>query len=279
VTPLFIPSPAVSVWHLGPIPIRAYALCILAGIALAWYLIRRRWARLAGDTEKLENVLLGTVVCGIIGARLYYVLVEYPELFFGRRGTWYHMFYVWQGGLGIWGGLAVGALAAYLLCRHYNFRFSVLADCLAPAVPLAQALGRVGNYFNQELYGLPTDLPWGLEIDAAHRVAGYASFATFHPTFLYEALFNIALAAFLVVVVERRWQWGRGKLFATWIVGYAIGRFCLEFVRIDPAKEFLGLRIHAWASLVLGLAALIVLLRLRVTRPGPNYPDAAARTW
>ncbi|MDR0990888.1 MAG: prolipoprotein diacylglyceryl transferase, partial [Propionibacteriaceae bacterium] len=199
--PLFIPSPAQAVWHLGPVPIRAYALCVLAGIILAWFIVRYRWRRLGGNVEKLENLLLVTAVSGIVGARLYYILIEWPR-YFGPDGVWYQAFFIWQGGLGIWGGVVGGGLAAFLMARHYRFNFPALADCFAVALPLAQAIGRFGNYFNQELYGRPTDLPWGLLIDPAHRVAGYYNDATFHPTFLYEALWNIALAAFLLFVVE-----------------------------------------------------------------------------
>jgi len=276
VIPLFIPSPPQNVWHLGPVPIRAYALCVLAGIVVAWLVARRRWRRLGGDVEKLENLLLVTVVCGVVGARLYYVLIEWGR-FFGPGGVWYHIFFVWQGGLGIWGGLSVGALTVGLMARHYRFRLAVLLDCIAPGLPLAQALGRFGNYFNQELYGRPTTLPWGLEIDPAHRVAGYVGQATFHPTFLYESAWNVVLAAVLLLVVERRLAWGRGKLFATYVVGYALGRFTVESFRIDPVKVFGPLRINAWVTLVLGLCGLGLLLWLVKRRPGPNRPgDAAA---
>ncbi|MDR1265393.1 MAG: prolipoprotein diacylglyceryl transferase [Propionibacteriaceae bacterium] len=274
-TELFLPSPSQGVWHIGPIPIRAYALCVLGGIVIAWFLVRRRWRALGGDVERLENLLLVTVVCGILGARLYYVLIEWDR-FFGPGQTWYHIFYLWQGGLGIWGGVAVGALAAFLMARRQGLSFAVLADCFAPALPLAQAVGRFGNYFNQELYGRPTDLPWGLEIDPAHRVSGYTGVATFHPTFLYESLWDVALAVVLLLVVERRLHWGRGKLLASYVVGYALGRFVVESFRIDPVKVIGPLRINAWVTLALGLAGLAALLWLLRHRPGPNPPDAAS---
>ncbi|MDR1512628.1 MAG: prolipoprotein diacylglyceryl transferase [Propionibacteriaceae bacterium] len=272
--PLFIPSPSQGVWHIGLVPIRAYALCVLAGILVAWLITKRRWVRLGGDGEKMETLLLVTVVCGILGARLYYVLIEWGR-FFGPQGTWYHAFFVWQGGLGIWGGLAVGTLTALLMARLYGFNASVLLDCFAPALPLAQALGRFGNYFNQELYGAPTTLPWGLEIDPVHRVAGYGQYATFHPTFLYEALWDLALAAFLLFFVERKLKWGRGKLMATYVVGYAVGRFLVESLRIDPVKVIGPFRVNAWVTLVLGLIALVGLIVLLKTRPGANEPGSA----
>jgi prolipoprotein diacylglyceryl transferase len=274
-TELFIPSPAQGVWHLGPIPIRAYALSVLAGIVLAWFVTRARWRARGGDVVKLENLMLGTIVCGIVGARLYFVLIEWPR-YFGPDGTWYHMFFIWNGGLGILGGVTVGALGAFLLARHYGFRFSVLADCIAPALPLAQAIGRFGNWWNQELYGRPTTLPWGLEIDMRHRVDGYEGYATFHPTFLYEMTWDLAVAAFLVFVGERRLRLGRGKLFASYLVCYAIGRLVVESFRIDPVHEIAGLRINSWATIAFGLAGVIWLVWLLKNRPGPNGPNSAA---
>jgi prolipoprotein diacylglyceryl transferase len=256
------------------VPIRAYALCILVGILVAWFVIRRRWQARGGDTEKLENLLLGTIVAGILGARLYFVLIEWPR-YFGSHGTWYHIFYVWEGGLGIWGGVTIGTLTAFLLARHYHFRFLVVADCIAPALPLAQAIGRLGNWWNQELYGRPTTLPWGLEIDLAHRVAGYQGYATFHPTFLYEMVWDLAVVAFLLFVLERRWHFGRGKLFASYVVCYAVGRFIIESFRIDPVHSLGGLRVNSWVTLVGGLAGLAWLIWLFRHRPGADGPDSA----
>ncbi|MDR1450475.1 MAG: prolipoprotein diacylglyceryl transferase [Propionibacteriaceae bacterium] len=273
--PLFLPSPSQGVWHLGPVPIRAYALCVLAGVVAAWFATRTRWRARGGDTEKLENLLLVTIIAGICGARLYFVLIEWPR-FFGPDGTWFHVFYIWEGGLGIWGGVSVGALAAFLMARFYRFRFSVLADCIAPALPLAQAVGRLGNWWNQELYGRPTTLPWGIEIDPAHRVAGYGAYETFHPTFLYEMVWDLATAAFLLFVGERRLKLGRGKLFAAYVVCYAAGRFVVESFRIDPVHVYGSLRVNAWVTLVFGLAGLAALIWFVVKRPGGNGPAAAA---
>jgi prolipoprotein diacylglyceryl transferase len=275
VTPLFIPSPEQGVWHLGPVPIRAYALCVIAGMALAWFTTRARWRARGGDVEHLEVVMFAAIAAGLVGARLYYVLIEWPR-FFGPGGVWYHVFYVWQGGLGIWGGITVGVLTAFVAARRLKLDFAVLADCAAPALPLAQAVGRFGNWWNQELYGRPTTLPWALEIDPRHRVAGYQAYATFHPTFLYEVLWNLAVAAVLVFVGERRFKLGRGKLFAAYIVCYAAGRLTVESFRIDPVSVYGGWRINSWVTLGLGLAGLAALLWLWRRRPGSNGPDAAA---
>jgi prolipoprotein diacylglyceryl transferase len=273
---LSIPSPSQSVWHLGPLPLRAYAFCVLGGIILAWFVSRRRWTKLGGDADQFENLLLVTIICGILGARLYYIVIEWRQ-FFGPGATWYHIFYVWQGGLGIMGGLVVGAVVAWVMSRRYGFRLPVVLDCIAPAIPFAQAIGRFGNYFNQELYGRPTDLPWGLEIDLAHRVAGYEGYATFHPTFLYEALWNVALGLVLWLVVEKRLHWGKGKLFATYLVGYAVGRLLVESCRIDPVDSIGPLRVNSWSAIGLGVAGLVWLVYLLLRRPGPNLPGELTR--
>jgi prolipoprotein diacylglyceryl transferase len=270
---LTIPSPAQAVWQLGPIPLRAYAVCVLTGIIVAAIGTWRRWRARGGDTERLESLLLVTVVAGIIGARLYFVIIEWPR-YFGPNGVWYHVFFVWQGGLGIMGGVAIGALAAWLMCRHYQLRFLVLADCIAVMLPVAQAIGRLGNYWNQELYGQPTDLSWGLEIDLAHRVPGFESYATFHPTFLYEMIWNLSLAA-LLWLLERGINLGRGKVFAIYLIGYAFGRFVIESFRIDPVEVIAGLRVNSWVALAVGLIGLVWLTYLIFRHPGGNGPTSA----
>jgi len=268
--PLFLPSPSQGAWYIGPIPIRGYALSILTGIIVAFLIARRRWRRLGEDTNQLENIGLVAVIAGIVGARIYWIIIEWRR-YFGPDGTWYRMFYVWEGGLGIWGAITAGFLTAWLLCRHYKIPFLRLADVVAPAFLIAQGIGRLGNWWNQELYGLPTTLPWGLEIDLAHRVAGYEQYATFHPTFLYEMLWNFAGAAVLLLV-EKRFRLGRGKLFALYIAVYATGRFLIEFLRIDPVQIVWGLRINSWPTLIGGIFGIALFVWLLRHRPGPNLP-------
>jgi prolipoprotein diacylglyceryl transferase len=266
VTPLFIPSPSVGVWYLGPIPIRAYALSIIAGIVLGWWITGRRWRARGGTQETLDGILIWAVLAGIVGARIYHVITD-AELYFGPGRTWYRMFYIWEGGLGIWGAVAGGALVAWWCCRKAHVRFAALADVVAPGLLVAQAVGRIGNYFNQELYGGPTTLPWGLEIDAAHRLLGYEQYATYHPTFLYELLWCLVGAAVLVLV-ERLFRLGRGKLFAAYIVWYTLGRFWIEGLRIDPANRFGGFRLNSYTSLIVFVAGVALLVALVITRPG-----------
>ncbi|MBI4901566.1 MAG: prolipoprotein diacylglyceryl transferase [Actinobacteria bacterium] len=267
-TPLFIPSPPVGVWYVGPVPIRAYALSIITGIILAWWLSGRRWRARGGTQETLDGILVWTVLAGIIGARIYHVATD-PELYFGPGRTWYRMFYIWEGGLGIWGAVAGGALVAWWRCRRAHVSFAALADVIAPGLLIAQAVGRIGNYFNQELYGRPTTLPWGLEIDMAHRMSGYEQYATYHPTFLYELVWCLAGAGILLLV-ERWFHLGRGKLFAAYIIWYTAGRFWVEGLRIDTANTFGGLRLNSYTSLVVFVAGVVLLVVLLVTRPGPS---------
>ncbi len=265
-TPLFIPSPPVGVWYLGPILIRAYALSIITGIILGWWITGRRWRARGGTQETLDGILIWAVLAGIVGARIYHVITD-NELYFGPGRTWYRMFYIWEGGLGIWGAVAGGALAAWWGCRRAHVSFSSLADVVAPGLLVAQAAGRIGNYFNQELYGGPTTLPWGLEIDPAHRISGYEQYATYHPTFLYELLWCLVGAAVLVLV-ERRLRLGRGKLFAAYIVWYTLGRFWVEGLRIDPANRFDGFRLNSYTSLIVFVGGVILLVALLIRRPG-----------
>ncbi|HEY8663465.1 MAG TPA: prolipoprotein diacylglyceryl transferase [Propionibacteriaceae bacterium] len=265
-TSLFIPSPSVGVWYLGPIPIRAYALSIIAGIVLGWWITGRRWRARGGTQETLDGILIWAVLAGIVGARIYHVITD-AELYFGPGRTWYRMFYIWEGGLGIWGAVAGGALAAWWGCRRAHVSFAALADVVAPGLLVAQAVGRIGNYFNQELYGGPTTLPWGLEIDAAHRLSGYEQYATYHPTFLYELLWCL-LGAGILVLVERRLRLGRGKLFAAYIVWYTLARFWVEGLRIDPANRFGGFRLNSYTSIIVFVAGVALLVALVITRPG-----------
>ena len=265
---LFLPSPPQGTWYLGPVPIRGYSLSILVGIVVAFLIARRRWKNLGEDVNKFESLVLISIIVGIVGARLYWIIIEWPR-FFGPKGTWYHIFFVWEGGLGIWGGIIGGFLSAWFLCRRYKFQFLRLADCVAPAFLIAQGIGRLGNWWNQELYGLPTTLPWGLKIDPAHRVAGYEDYATFHPTFLYEMVWNFTGVAILLWL-EKKMKWGRGKIFALYIAIYAIGRFMIEFLRIDPVHTVGGLRVNSWPTMAAGVFGIILFAWLLKNRPGPN---------
>ncbi|MDR2930773.1 MAG: prolipoprotein diacylglyceryl transferase [Propionibacteriaceae bacterium] len=270
--PLFLPSPSHGVWYLGPLPIRGYALSILVGIIVAVVIARKRWKSWGENVGQLENLLLVCVVIGIIGARVYWIVIEWHRYFGpGHPEPWYHIFFVWTGGLGIWGGIAFGFLSGWLMCRRYHINFLRLADCIAPAFLIAQGIGRLGNWWNQELYGYPTTLPWALEIDPAHRVPGYEQFATFHPTFLYEMVWNFVGAGFLFFA-EKKFRLGRGKLFASYIIIYATGRFLVESLRIDPVDVYFGLRVNSWATLLGGLFGVGLLIWLIKFRPGPNEP-------
>ncbi len=265
-TPWFIPSPPQGTWYLGPVPIRAYALCILTGIVIGWWWTGRRWKARGGRTETLEGILGWAVVAGVIGARLYHVITDY-QLYFGPGRDWTGIFRIWEGGLGIWGAVALGALAAWWRCRKAGVSFAALADCVVPGLLIAQGLGRLGNWFNQELYGRPTTLPWALEIDPAHRLAGYEQVATYHPTFLYELLWTFACAGILVWA-ERRWSLGRGKLFALYIVSYTLGRFWIEALRIDTVNTIGGFRLNNYTSAIVFVLGVGLFVWLSKNRPG-----------
>jgi prolipoprotein diacylglyceryl transferase len=263
---LFIPSPTTGVWYLGPVPIRAYALCIIAGIAVAMVIATSRWRARGGTADGLEAVIVVAVPCGIVGARLYHVLTDY-ELYFGPGRNPVDALKIWQGGLGIWGAVALGALGGYLVARRCGIRFPALLDAVAPGLVVAQAIGRLGNWFNSELFGRPTTLPWALEIAPQHRPAGFEQFATFHPTFAYELLWNLGVAVALVVL-DRRLRLGHGQVFALYVLLYTAGRFWIEALRIDTVNEIGGFRLNNYTSLILFVAAAIWLVWLMRTRPG-----------
>lgn len=266
-----IPSPPQSEWALGPFPVRAYALAILLGIAVATVIVQKRYARRGGPEERVLDLVLWMVPFGIIGGRLYHVISS-PDAYFGPDGDPWQAFAVWNGGLGIWGAIPLGALGAWIAARRYGLRMAPIADAVAPALLVAQAIGRLGNWFNQELYGGPTTLPWGLAIDDAHLVGGYASGTLFHPTFLYELLWNLLAAAFLIWA-ERRFRLGHGRVFWLYVMSYTLGRVWIEMLRVDAAEMVLGVRLNVWTSvIVFGLAAAVFLwLRRRSGLPDPVY--------
>lgn len=259
--PLSFPSPAQGVWHLGPFPVRAYALCIIAGVVAAVWLGERRWQQRGGRAGEITDIALWAVPFGLVGARLYHVATDH-QLYF--PGNPVGALEVWHGGLGIWGGIAGGALGAWIVCRQRGIRLSVLADAVAPGLLLAQAIGRWGNYFNQELFGRPTTLPWALEIAPAHRPPGYQHFTTFHPTFLYESLWDLGAMA-VVIWLDRRLKLGFGRTFALYVMAYTAGRGWIEELRIDTAADgvhFLGLRFNTWTSIILFVLALVCFVLL-----------------
>jgi len=278
--PAGIPSPSSAVWYLGPIPIRAYALCILTGVFVAVWWSNRRYRARGGRRDLVLDVAIVAVPAGIVGARLYHV-VSSPDDYFGPNGDLARIPQTWQGGLGIWGGIAGGVLAGVLLLRHRGLRVAPLADAVAPTLLVAQAIGRLGNWFNQELYGAPTTLPWGLRIDDAHLPAGstYPPGTLFHPTFLYEALWNLAGAVLLVWIGRRmlaRSGVTGGRLLWVYLMVYTAGRVWIEMLRIDEAEMILGLRLNVWTSIVIFLVGAIG-LALTSRRPLSDAIDRPGR--
>jgi prolipoprotein diacylglyceryl transferase len=261
----YIPSPSQGVWHIGPVPIRAYALCILAGIAVAMWLTRRRWVKLGGNADDIIDVCLWAVPFGIVGGRLYHVITD-PELYFKAGEQPIRALYIWDGGLGIWGAVALGAVGAWIGCRRKGIPLASFADAVAPGLILAQAIGRWGNYFNQELYGDATTMPWGLKINKV--VDGTLVHGVFQPTFLYESLWDLALCGVLLLA-DRRWNFHSARLFALYVAGYTAGRGWIESLRSDHANMIFGVRLNDWTALIVFLASVSYLIASR-NRPEPT---------
>ncbi len=259
----FIPSPSQGVWHLGPFPVRAYALCIVLGILASVFITERRMVARGAAPGVTADIAMWAVPFGIVGGRLYHVITS-PDDYFGRGGDPISALYIWQGGLGIWGAIALGGLGAYIGARRAGVVMTVYADAAAPGIIVAQAIGRFGNYFNQELYGRPTDLPWALEIDRAHRPADTLDAATYHPTFLYETLWCLLVAG-LLVGAQKRYDLGHGVVFGLYVAGYSLGRGWIEYLRVDEAHQIAGIRLNVFTSIVLfvGASALIAASRKR----------------
>jgi prolipoprotein diacylglyceryl transferase len=263
---LSIPSPGTNIWHIGPLPIRAYALCIIAGIIVAMIIATRRWRARGGTADSMELMVVVGVPFGIVGARLYHVITDY-QLYFGPGRHPLNALKIWEGGLGVWGAIAFGVLGGYLVARRRRIAFPAVLDAIAPAILVAQAIGRLGNWFNQELFGRPTTLPWALQIAPQYRPEGYEQFATFHPTFLYEMLWDLAAAA-LLVWLDRRFRLGHGKVFALYVLLYTGGRFWIEALRIDTVNEIGGFRLNNYTALIGFITALVWLIWLIRNRPG-----------
>jgi prolipoprotein diacylglyceryl transferase len=291
-----IPSPTHSVWHLGPLPIRAYALCIIVGILVAIWLTTRRWRERGGNPDHVWDVAAWAIVLGIIGGRVYHVVTD-PELYFDKGRHPIDAFKIWDGGLGIWGAVALGAVGAWIGCRRKGVKLAVYADALAPGLVLAQGIGRWGNWFNNELYGGPTSVPWKLQIHCVDVTVGRGQVCPngshvlgyFQPTFLYESLWDIALAIGLIYL-DRRRRMGNGTVIFTYAMGYTVGRLWIEALRSDKANHILGLRLNIWTCIVVFVIALVCFLRRggfhaerettpytakRLAREGGN-PDAPA---
>ena len=270
-----IPSPTTGAWHLGPLTVHAYALCILSGIVLAVWLTGRRLAQRGHPAERSLDIAGWAVPFGIVGGRLWHVITS-PQAYFGEGGHPLDALKVWQGGLGIWGAVALGAVGAWFGCRRTGVPFLHYLDAAAPGVAFAHALGRWGNWFNNELYGPRTDLPWGLVIHQWDAADGRAVvdaagkpvvLGTYHPTFLYEFAFLVLIGAGLLLGERRRRAAGRpladGMIFATYVMAYPVGRVVMEFMRTDPANRILGLRVNVWTCLVTFIFGLVLLLRAR----------------
>jgi len=268
--PLSIPSPSRGVVHLGPIPIRGYALCIIAGIVLAVWISERRWKARGGRPGQIQDIALWAVPFGVIGGRIYHVITDH-DLYFGPGRHPIEALYVWRGGLGIWGAIALGVAGAVIGARRMGIKIAPLLDVALPTCLIAQALGRWGNWFNQELYGRPTTLPWGLRIDPSNWPQGrtFPPGTTFHPTFLYESIWCV-LGFFFVLWLERRFRLGYGRVAALYVMVYCFGRFWIEQLRIDTIElnDVLGLRWADWMSIILFVAAAAYFVWSLRTHPG-----------
>ena len=242
-----IPSPSNGTIEIGPLSIHVYGLLLALGVVLAVKMTMVRWGRRGGEPNDILDGALIVVLSGVVGARLYHVLTDYQRF---DHGHWLDAFKIWKGGLAIWGAVLGGAAAVAYLTWRKNASALAVSDCVVPGLFFAQAIGRWGNWFNQELFGRPTTLPWGLEISPDKRPAGYAHYATFHPTFLYESIYCL-LGGIALLWIDKRLHLRRGQLTALYVIIYTFGRFFFENLRIDDAHHLLGLRINAWVSLVL----------------------------
>ncbi len=272
--PAGIPSPEEGQWLIGPVPIRGYAIMILLGMIIGLIIANRRWQQRGGRPGTAYDVAMWAIPFGIIGARLYHVITDW-QIYFAANGSGVvGAVQIWNGGLGIWGAIAGGVLGAWIACRRRGIPLTHFADAAAPSIVLAQAIGRWGNYLNQELFGRPTDVPWALEIDPANRPAGYEEYETFHATFLYESLWNFGVF-FVLLWADRRWRIGYGRLFALYVALYCTGRVWIEALRIDSVNHVLGLRLNIWTSVLVGLAAVLYFVISSRRQPGRlEYSEA-----
>jgi prolipoprotein diacylglyceryl transferase len=277
----YLPSPDVAQVNLGPFPIRFYALSIIVGIAVAVWVGERRWRARGGEPNVISDIAIWAVPFGLVGGRLYHVITDY-ELYFTRGRDWVKAFYIWDGGLGIWGAIALGALGAWIGARRIGVRLPPIADAIAPGIALAQAVGRWGNWFNNELYGDRTTKPWGLAIhcmdDSARRavpcsgVPGTTTIAGYYqPTFLYESIW-LVIVAVVVIWADWRFKLGHGRAFALYVISYTIGRGWIEHLRSDYAHHIAGLRLNDWTAIIVGVSALIGFIISARRHPGRERP-------
>ncbi|MEU8027037.1 prolipoprotein diacylglyceryl transferase [Streptomyces sp. NPDC049099] len=259
----YIPSPSRGVLYLGPIPLRGYAFCIIIGVFVAVWLGNKRWIARGGRAGTVADIAVWAVPFGLVGGRLYHVITDY-ELYFSDGRDWVDAFKVWEGGLGIWGAIALGALGAWIGARRRGIPMPAYADAVAPGIAFAQAIGRWGNWFNQELYGHETHVPWALHITSSEggRVPGY-----YHPTFLYESLWCVGVGL-LVIWADRRFTLGHGRAFALYVAAYCAGRSWIEYMRVDDAHHILGVRLNVWTALIVFLLAVTYLVVSSKKRPG-----------
>lgn len=263
-----IPSPSIQYFDLGPLRIHIYALCILLGIALATWITDARLSKRGAERGVVLDIILWAVPLGIIGARFYHVFTH-PADYFYEGADLLKVFYIWEGGNAIFGSLLGGAVGAWIGCKQTGIRFWSFADALAPAMLIAQATGRLGNYFNQELFGQPTTLPWGLEIESTNPAfpAGLPEGTLFHPMFLYEILWNL-LGVFVIIVLERKLYLRWGKAFGVYLIWYGIGRSVFETYRLDPSETFLSIRTNVWAALLAIVVGVLIILIQNRRHPG-----------
>jgi prolipoprotein diacylglyceryl transferase len=273
-----IPSPETGTLDVGPFTIHMYGLTLLVAILACVWITGRRWVARGGDWDLIFRCAVWGVAFGIVGARIYHLITSWDEV----PDEWWGPFAIWKGGLGVWGGIFLGVLAGYIVARRAGADAWLLADCLAPGLLVAQGIGRFGNWWNQELFGKPTDLPWGLEIDPENRPLEYLERETFHPTFIYEAVWDFAAAAALILI-GRRFSIRPPGLFALYVMLYCFGRFWVELLRVDPAHEFAGLRVNAWVAAFGFFAGLVWFLLsqrrgLRLRRRRREEPSRRAPT-
>ena len=267
---LSIPSPHSGVVDLGPFHLHAYGITLLVAIAACIWLTGVRWVRMGGDWDLVLRAAVWGVAAGIVGARAYHDVTSWNEV----PHKWWGPFAVWQGGLGVWGGILLGCLVGSWIVRRSGASVRLMLDAVAPGLLLAQGIGRIGNWWNQELFGKPTKLPWGLKIDQAHRPLGYLDDATFHPTFLYELIYDV-IGVGLLLAVGRLFRIRPPALFALYVSYYTFGRFFEELLRIDPAHHFLGLRLNAWVSIVVFVCSTSFFVWWQFIRKGGDEPERA----
>jgi prolipoprotein diacylglyceryl transferase len=265
-----IPSPSSSTIDIGPLSIHFYGLTLLLAIAAAVVITGIRWTRRGGDWDLIFRLAVWGVAAGIVGARLYHVITSWDEL----PDEWWGPFAIWRGGLGVWGGIGLGVIVGAIVALRAGADVPRLLDCVAPGLLVAQGIGRFGNWWNQELFGRPTDLPWGLEIDPENRPLDFIDSDTFHPTFLYEALWCFG-AALLLLVIERRFRIRPGGLFALYVLIYSVGRLWIELLRVDPSHELGGIRLNVFVAavaIVVSAAFFVWWQRSWHRRPGEGAP-------